>query len=225
MTGYAPTEVEAAVRLTKVVLLKARDRENAYAAFFSPTRDAFFVAVITVEPTAFEDGLPVIAEILSLEDYEALGGELELRDRRRAAALVLDPVALRSWETRHLGQEFVRPQPRVVVCYTAAGGAVKRWYLKRAPVCGDFIDAYGLENSLGHPGFLPWFSAQLTRAGIDPAQVVSLEIIEAVRMRLRVAAEDHACPNCQLMQEATDSEEEEGTAIGRFFSRLIGRAA
>lgn len=224
MTGYTPADVESAVRAMKVVLLKVADKENAYVAFYSPTRDAVFVAVVSVDPDTFEDGRPVIAEIISVQDYEALGGEISQQDLRRAAALVLDPVALRGWESRHLGEGFVRPQPRVIVHYVGPDGSTKHRFLKRAPVCQEYIDTYGLENALGHPGVLAWFGSHLERAGIDPVQVVSLEIVDAVKMRLRVGTENHPCPDCALTPADDRSEAgERGGAIGRFFNGLLAR--
>jgi len=114
------------------------------------------------------------------------------------AAATLNPVEFRAWEHRTFGEDYERPRPRMFIHYTKSDGEDGMWSLKRVPVCDAWIDEHGMENSLGHPGVKEWLKAELERARIDPETVVAMEIVDAVKMRLRVKAEDHACPHCTL---------------------------
>jgi hypothetical protein len=86
----------------------------------------------------------------------------------------------------------------VLTFYCRADGRIGRWRHKHAPVYDDYVERYGLENALAHPGMLNCYGAELSAAGIDPATVVAMQIADAKEMRLRVKAESRTCPDCAV---------------------------
>jgi hypothetical protein len=197
LTGLSPSEFETIIRSPKAVLLNGVDWESVYLMFYSVPRGRIYIAVASAAEEAHQDGQPVVADILTVEDYELQGGVVDMNNLRRAAAAALNPVEFRAWEARTFGDDYERPRPRVFIHYTKPDGQVSTRYLKRPPVCQAYIDEFGMENSLGHPGFKEWMKAALERAQINiEKQVVCMEIVDAVKMTLRVDAPDRSCPHC-----------------------------
>jgi hypothetical protein len=141
------------------------------------------------------------------------------------AAAALNPVEFRAWEARTFGDDYERPRPRVFIHYKKSNGQVSTRYLKRPPVCQAYIDEFGMENSLGHPGFKEWMKAALERARINvEKQVVCTEIVDAVTMTLLVDAPDRCCPHCApVASSQTKARCAPAPRISGWLSRLIGR--
>jgi hypothetical protein len=203
LTGLTATELERLLLRSRWHLPACTRRRMRLPALLRDRPPGVFLAAVTEDPAVFEDGRPVFAEVLTEVEFVAKGGLIPWRERRRAAAAVLDDVAFRSWEAEVLGADYVRPRPHVFTLYRRADGRIGRRRHKHAHVCDDYIERYGLENALGHPGMLEWYDAELSAAGIDPLTVVAMEIAEAKKMRLRVKAESHTCPNCAVRQRLT----------------------
>ncbi len=193
----SPSDLEAAIRGGNAVLLSQTDPEWGYLGLYVPARDKIIVCAVTLAETAFEDGQPVIAELLDLDEFEHKGGAIDIEVRRRIAGRQLNPVGLRAWEAKHLDATYSWPRPRVFV-YFELDGKVHTHYARRPPVCREWIDTYGLENILGHPGVWEWFRQVLEGAKIEPETVISLRVADGVKMRLDLNAEAHPCPDCKF---------------------------
>ena len=208
----SPSDLEAAIRGGNAVLLSHTDREWGYLGLYVPVRDKIIVCAVTLADTAFEDGQPVIAELLDLDEFEHKGGTIANEVQRRIAGRQLNPVRLRAWEAKHLGASYSWPRPRVFV-YFELDGKVHTYYARRPPVCREWIDTYGLENLLGHPGVWSWFRQVLEGAKIDPETVIGLRVADGIKMRLDVNAEAHPCPDCKHAHFQFDPDTEEVEAV------------
>jgi hypothetical protein len=232
LAGMAPSDLEAAVRTGRAVVLSYADQECGYLGLYVPSRDRIIVCSVTTDEGAFEDGQPVIAELLELDEFEHKGGGIDVEVRRRIVGRQLNPVDLRAWEAKHLDEKYQWPRPRVFI-YFEDGGKVHTNYARRPPICREWIDTYGLENALGHPGVWDWFRQALADAKIDPETVIGLRVADGVKMRLNIDAEPRPCPDCKFARfpsetgaegdEALDVDDAapEGVA-GRLFGWLSG---
>ena len=191
-----PSTLEAAIRTGLAVLLSHADSECGYLGLYVPERDAIIVCAVTLDERGYEDGVPVIAELLDLDEFERKGGAVEIEVQRRIVGRQLKPVELRGWEQRHLGESYSWPRPRVFI-YFKRDGKVRTHFARRPPICRDWIDTYGLENMLGHPGVWDWFRGVLGNARIEPESVISLRVADGVKMRLDIAAAPKPCPACK----------------------------
>lgn len=208
----SPSGLEAAVRTGLAVLLSFADQECGYLGLYVPARDKIIVCAVTLIESAFEDGLPVIAELLDLDEFEHKGGSIDPDVQRRIAGRRLDPVGLRAWEAKHLHESYSWPRPRIFI-YFEKDGKVRTHYARRPPVCRQWIDTYGLENILGHPNVWEWFREVLANAEIEPESVISLRVADGIKMRLDVEAEAHPCPNCEYARSPPEPDEEEDDAL------------
>ncbi|VWC79749.1 hypothetical protein BLA39750_01106 [Burkholderia lata] len=227
----SPSSLEAAIRTGLAVLLSHADSECGYLGLYVPERDAIIVCAVTLDERGYEDGVPVIAELLELDEFERKGGAVEIEVRRRIVGRQLNPVELRDWEKRHLGESYSWPRPRVFI-YFERDGRVRTHFARRPPICRDWIDTYGLENMLGHPGAWDWFRGVLGNAQITPESVISLRVADGVKMRLDIAAAPKPCPACkyahgQVSPIAADnmSITDVDLATNSAPSRLLGRLA
>ena len=208
----SPSELEAAVRTGLAVLLSYADQECGYLGLYVPVRDKIIVCAVTLDQSAFEDGQPVIAELLHLDEFEHKGGAIDIEVQRRIAGRQLDPVGLRAWEAKHLDATYSWPRPRVFI-YFELDGKVHTHYARRPPVCREWIDTYGLENMLGHPGVWDWFRQVLMDAKIDPGTVISLRVADGIKMRLDIDAEPRPCPDCKYARFPSELDAEEDKAL------------
>ncbi|VVE18012.1 MULTISPECIES: hypothetical protein [Pandoraea] len=227
-----PSDLEAAVRTGFAVLLSYTDQECGYLGLYVPARDKIIVCAVTLNESVFEDGHPVIAELLDLDEFEHKGGAIDVEVQRRIAGRQLNPVALRAWEAKHLSATYSWPRPRVFI-YFELDGKVHTHYARRPPVCRDWIDTYGLENILGHPGVWNWFRHVLIDAKIDPETVISLRVADGIKMRLDIDPEQRSCPDCKYarLPYGPDTEEDKALDVddaapdagsGRLFGWLSG---
>ncbi|PNE59933.1 hypothetical protein A8H39_01940 [Paraburkholderia fungorum] len=208
----SPSELEAAIRTGLAVLLSYADQECGYLGLYVPPRGKIIVCSVTLDESAFEDGQPVIAELLDLDEFEHKGAAIDLEVQRRIAGRQLNPVGLRAWEAEHLDATYSWPRPRVFI-YFEFDGKVHTHYARRPPVCREWIDTYGLENMLGHPAAWDWFRQVLADAKIDPETVISLRVADGIKMRLDIDAEPHPCPDCKYARFPCEPDIEEDNAL------------
>lgn len=217
LTGLTASELETLIRTGRYELLNDGDQENIYLLVYAKPRDEVFVAAAAFNDAAYEDGQPVVVDLLRLDEFESQGGRMYSYLPRRAAAKVLNDVDLRAWEARHLDAGYKRRLPVFTVHHDHGGGKKHVYRFKRPPVCWAWMEEHGQENALGHPGVKEWFKEKLDRLEIDLDGVLSLEITEARRMTLRVRAIDRPCPHC-----AAPVVEESRGWLTRLISRLGG---
>ncbi|MFP3637516.1 hypothetical protein [Paraburkholderia sp. SIMBA_054] len=180
----------------EAVVLPFWDRLHTYHLFYRADLDAFFVAVAACAEEGFDNGQPHIREIQTLGEYEADNGEASVMFRRTAASRVLDQVEYRAWDARTFGEETRRTQVRVITYYYTDDGRLAHVVFRGPPVCNDFIETYGLENSFGHPGFQDWYGRQVKKHGIDIEKAASIQIAITDKQTLRVDAPMRDCPDC-----------------------------
>ncbi|WP_321817051.1 MULTISPECIES: hypothetical protein [unclassified Paraburkholderia] len=208
------------------------DQECGYLGLYVPPRDKIIVCAVTLDPTAFEDDQPVIAELLETDEFEHKGGAIDIEVQRRIVGRQLDPVGMRAWEARHLDASYKWPRPRVLIYFEERGKTYTR-YARRPPVCREWLATYDLENMLGHPGVWDWFGKVLVNAHIDPESIVSLRVVDEKKVRLDINAPSQPCPGCKYTGFASDrdvDEEEEladddtdaESGAGRIFGWLSG---
>lgn len=228
----SPSGLEAAVRGGHAVVLSYSDPECGYLGLYVPARDRIIICAVTLDPSAFEDEQPVIAELLELDEFEHKGGDIDVEVRRRIVGRQLDPVGLRAWEARHLDASYAWPRPRIFIYFTD-GGKVHTRFARRPPVCRDWLATYGLENMLGHPCVWDWFRQVLADAKIDPETVLSLGVADGIKVKLNIDAQPQPCPDCKYARFPSDREVEEDApladddaepagASGRLFGWLSG---
>jgi len=84
LTGLSPSKFEAIIRSKKAVLLNGVDWESVYLMFYSVPRGRIYIAVASAADEAHQDGQPVVADILTVEDYELKGGVVDMNSLRRS---------------------------------------------------------------------------------------------------------------------------------------------
>ncbi|WP_241299564.1 hypothetical protein [Burkholderia stabilis] len=231
LARMSPSSLEAAIRTGLAVLLNHAESECGYLGLYVPERDAIIVCAVTLDERGYEDGIPVVAELLDLDEFEHKGGAIEVEVQRRIVGRRVNPIELRGWERRHLGDSYSWPRPRVFI-YFERDGKVRTHFARRPPICREWIDTYGLENILGHPGVWDWFRSVLGNARIAPESVISLRVADGVKMRLDITATQKPCPECKYAhyQVAPPGDDYQPTAdvdlaTDSAPARLLGRIA
>lgn len=200
----SPDELLTAVLDGKAVLLPYKGRGCTYHLLYRPALDAFFVAVVSADRYTYADSKPKIITVLPLEAFEESGATASRRFKRLAAHYALGDARFREWDVATYGADRLPTTIRVITYVRDDAGEIKHHVFTRPPICRDYVNRYGLQDALGHPGMLDWFRRQIERAAIDVERVVSLRIADTVKVELRLDVEPNDCPDCVLSKCRTE---------------------
>jgi hypothetical protein len=147
-----------------------------------------------------------IVTVLTREQVEPDMGPLPVRHLRMAARRALGPVAFCEWERAGTDERMRAPHYRIESFYrydaTPTQGQRRpgRMTFYGAPVCPAFVNAHGLSQIAGHPGFWEWYGRKAAETGLSVDRVVALRVGDAQRAELDVNAPARACPCCEARE-------------------------
>ena len=219
LAAMARSQLIQVVRDGDAVILPYTEGLHCYHLFYWPPSESFLIAMAATHESAFVDGTPLIADVYTVEEFEEQGGEVSTRMRRMAADRVLDKVAFRAWEEKSFGGAQPKKSVRVMTYLKSESGEHETHLFLNAPVCQEYIDTYGLENSFGHPGFADWYRKRADAAGIDFERVIALRIAETNKVKLRLDAPNRECPHCERVRLLPPPDSR--SSFRRFMGRVL----
>jgi hypothetical protein len=173
-------------------MLKFRNASCSYHLFFDKMKTGFLVGV----GRRHTSGSASVVTVLTHAQFEHDAGPIGARSLRTAARRELDPVAFRRWEESEFGPRGARRAYRVLTYFRQEDGSIGYKVFRHPTSCTEFVEAHGLMNAAGHPGFWDWYARHAKTAGLPVESVVSMRIADTDKMRLNLSAPAMDCPCC-----------------------------